>query len=44
MEKQNNFLTWLSLSPILLFAWLSFTAVLLIAINTVYPDALAWPF
>jgi len=44
MEKQNNFLTWLSLSPVLLFAWLSFTAVLLIAINTVYPDALAWPF
>jgi hypothetical protein len=44
MEKQNNFLTWLSLSPVLLFAWLSFTAVLLIAINTVYPDALSWPF
>lgn len=44
MAKQNDFLTWLSLSPILLFALLSVTAVLLIAINIVYPDALAWPF
>ncbi len=43
-QKQNSFLTWLSLSPVLLVLWLSFTAVLLIAFNTVYPDALAWPF
>ena len=43
-QKQNDLLTWLSLSPVLLFLWLSLTAVLLIAFNTVYPDALAWPF
>jgi|GEM_PF-6097437 hypothetical protein len=44
MEKQNGFLGWLSLAPTLLILFLSAHAVLLIAINTVYPDALAWPF
>lgn len=43
-KQQNSFLSWLSLAPILLFAWLSFTAVLVIAMNIIYPDALAWPF
>ena len=44
MEKQNDFVSWLSLAPVLLILFLSAHAVLLIAINTVYPDALAWPF
>jgi hypothetical protein len=45
MAKQPNyFLSWLSLSPVLLILFLSVHAVLLIAFNTVYPDALAWPF
>lgn len=43
-QKQNDLLTWLSLSPILLFLFLSVQAVLLIAFNIIYPDALAWPF
>lgn len=43
-KQQNDLLTWLSLSPILLFLLLSAQAVLLIAFNTIYPDALAWPF
>jgi hypothetical protein len=41
---ENGLLRWLSLSPVLLILFLSLHAVLLIAINTVYPDALAWPF
>jgi hypothetical protein len=44
MEKQKGLLSWLSLGPTLLILFLSAHAVLLIAINTVYPDALAWPF
>jgi hypothetical protein len=40
----QDFVKWLSLSPVLLVLFLSAQAVLLIAINTVYPDALAWPF
>jgi hypothetical protein len=44
MGKQNDFLTWLSLAPIQLFLLLSVQAVLLIAINAAYPDALSWPF
>jgi hypothetical protein len=44
MEKQNGFFGWLSLAPTLLILFLSAHAVLLIAINTVYPDLLAWPF
>ncbi|MBW4647832.1 MAG: Photosystem I reaction center subunit IX [Kastovskya adunca ATA6-11-RM4] len=37
----QNFLTWLSLAPIQLFLLLSGTAVLLIAINALYPDLLS---
>jgi hypothetical protein len=44
MDKQGGLFAWLSLSPVLLVLFLSLHAVLLIAINTVYPDALAWPF
>lgn len=41
---ENGLLRWLSLSPVLLVLFLSAQAALLIAINIVYPDALAWPF
>ncbi|HEY9902245.1 MAG TPA: Photosystem I reaction center subunit IX [Candidatus Sericytochromatia bacterium] len=44
MAKQNDFFSWLSLAPVLLFLFLSAHAVLLIAINAAYPDALSWPF
>lgn len=44
METKNGFLAWLSLAPNLLILFLSAQAALLIAINTFYPDALAWPF
>lgn len=39
----DNFLKYLSLAPNLLFLWLSLTAVLLIAINIVFPDLLFHP-
>jgi hypothetical protein len=44
MENKNSFFGWLSLAPVLLVLLLSAHAVLLIAINTIYPDALVWPF
>jgi hypothetical protein len=43
-QRQSGLPRWLSLAPVLLILFLSAHAVLLIAINTVYPDALAWPF
>ncbi|MBD1808241.1 MAG: Photosystem I reaction center subunit IX [Symplocastrum torsivum CPER-KK1] len=39
--KQNDFLTWLSLAPVQLILLLSGHAVLLIAINILYPDLLS---
>jgi len=36
----NDFKTYLSLAPVLLTVWMSFTAGLLIEINRFYPDAL----
>jgi hypothetical protein len=44
MAKQTGLFTWLSLAPVLLVLFLSLHAVLLIAFNAIYPDALAWPF
>jgi hypothetical protein len=44
MEGNKSFFGWLSLAPVLLILFLSLHAVLLIAFNTIYPDALAWPF
>ncbi|MEO1372738.1 MAG: Photosystem I reaction center subunit IX [Cyanobacteria bacterium J06635_10] len=41
--QQNNFLTYLSLAPVLLFAMLIFTAVLLIVFNNIFPDLLFHP-
>ncbi|HEY9637941.1 MAG TPA: hypothetical protein V6D14_31400 [Coleofasciculaceae cyanobacterium] len=43
-QQPNGFFRWLSLAPNLLILLLSAHAVLLIAINIVYPDLLAWPF
>jgi uncharacterized membrane protein YhdT len=37
----ENFVKWFSLAPIQLFLLLSFTAVLLIVINILYPDLLS---
>ncbi|PPS44306.1 Photosystem I reaction center subunit IX [Chroococcidiopsis sp. TS-821] len=42
-DNQNYLLRYLSLGPVLLFAWLSFTAVLLIVFNYLYPDLLFHP-
>ncbi|MBE9189401.1 Photosystem I reaction center subunit IX [Gloeocapsopsis crepidinum LEGE 06123] len=42
-DNQNYLLRYLSLSPVLLFALLSFTAVLLIVFNYLYPDLLFHP-
>lgn len=39
--KKNDFLSWLSLAPIQLILLLSAHAVLLIAINALYPDLLS---
>nr|YP_003002186.1 photosystem I reaction center subunit IX [Aureoumbra lagunensis]ACS36898.1 photosystem I reaction center subunit IX [Aureoumbra lagunensis] len=36
----DNLKTYLSLAPVLLTVWMSFTAGLLIEINRFYPDAL----
>ncbi|WP_081403013.1 Photosystem I reaction center subunit IX [Scytonema hofmannii] len=40
---QNNFLGYLSLAPVLLFANLIFTAVVLIVFNYFFPDLLFHP-
>jgi hypothetical protein len=40
-QKENNFIKWLSLAPVLLILFLSAHAVLLIAINMIYPDLLS---
>lgn len=42
-DNPNYLLRYLSLSPVLLFALLSFTAVLLIVFNYLYPDLLFHP-
>jgi len=42
-QPNNYLLRYLSLSPVLLFALLSFTAVLLIVFNYLYPDLLFHP-
>lgn len=39
----GNFLKYLSLAPVLLFAHLSFVAVILILFNYYYPDLLFHP-
>jgi hypothetical protein len=40
MQNQGGFISWLSLAPVLLILFLSAHAVLLIAINMIYPDLL----
>jgi photosystem I subunit 9 len=39
----NDLKTYLSTAPVLLTAWMSFTAGLLIEMNRFYPDALYFP-
>lgn len=39
----NEFKTYLSTAPVLLTAWLTFTAGLVIEVNRFYPDALYFP-
>ncbi|MDY6899571.1 MAG: Photosystem I reaction center subunit IX [Cyanobacteriota bacterium] len=41
--QQSNVLKFLSLAPVLLFAMLIFTAVLLIVFNYIFPDLLFHP-
>jgi photosystem I subunit IX len=41
--QQNSFLRYLSIAPVLLFALLIATAVLLIEINLFFPDLLFHP-
>ena len=41
--QQSSFLKYLSLAPVLLFAILIFTAVLLIGFNYIFPDLLFHP-
>ncbi|MEM1394648.1 MAG: Photosystem I reaction center subunit IX [Cyanobacteria bacterium P01_D01_bin.116] len=41
--EQTNFLKYLSLAPVLLFAILIFTAILLIVFNYIFPDLLFHP-
>jgi photosystem I subunit 9 len=40
----NDFSKYLSTAPVLLMAWLTFTAGFVIEINRFYPDALVFPF
>ncbi|MGL5196983.1 MAG: Photosystem I reaction center subunit IX [Chroococcales cyanobacterium] len=40
----DSFVKFLSLGPVVLMVWLSFTATLLIVANNIYPDALVPPF
>lgn len=39
----DNFKTYLSMAPVLLTIWLTFTAGLIIEINRIYPDPLTFP-
>ena len=41
--QENNFLKFMSLSPVLLFGMLIFTAILLIVFNYIFPDLLFHP-
>jgi photosystem I subunit IX len=41
--QQNHFLRYLSIAPVLLFALLIVTAVLLIEVNLFFPDLLFHP-
>jgi photosystem I subunit IX len=40
----KDFTKYLSTAPVLLTAWLTFTAGFVIEINRFYPDALVFPF
>nr|AYQ95326.1 photosystem I subunit IX [Uronema sp. CCAP 334/1] len=40
----KDFKTYLSTAPVVAFAWLSFTAGLLIEINRFFPDSLVFSF
>lgn len=40
----KDFLKYLSTAPVLLTAWMTFTAGFVIEINRFYPDALTFPF
>lgn len=39
----ENFLKYLSTAPVLLAAWMTFTAGFIIEANRFYPDALTFP-
>jgi photosystem I subunit 9 len=39
----ENFLKYLSTAPVLLAAWMIFTAGFIIEVNRFYPDALTFP-
>ncbi|MGK7948084.1 MAG: Photosystem I reaction center subunit IX [Xenococcaceae cyanobacterium] len=39
----ESFLKFLSLAPVIMFVWLSITAVWLIVFNNIYPDLLFHP-
>lgn len=43
-KLMKYFLTYLSTAPVIAFAWLSFTAGLLIEINRFFPDPLIFSF
>nr|YP_009367496.1 subunit IX of photosystem I [Pseudoneochloris marina]ARK14487.1 subunit IX of photosystem I [Pseudoneochloris marina] len=40
----KDFVTYLSTAPVIAFAWISFTAGLLIEINRFFPDPLVFSF
>ena len=40
----NNFTKYLSTAPVLIAAWMTFTAGFIIEANRFYPDALYLPF
>nr|AWX53335.1 PsaJ [Halochlorococcum sp. NIES-1838] len=40
----KDFLNYVSTAPVIAFAWLSFTAALLIELNRFFPDPLVFTF
>lgn len=40
----KHFLTYISTAPVIAFAWISFTAGLLIEVNRFFPDPLVFSF
>ena len=44
IQVMKHFLTYLSTAPVIAFAWLSFTAGLIIEINRFFPDPLIFTY